>query len=847
MKIKYCVSMLAMTAVSCVLGATTWTDELSVMTAQTVDVAAGDVREIGLVSGNNTLTKTGAGQLKIYGVAEGGVKIKVMGGTLAFGLIDLPAAGSNAWLRVDASDRSTMTVETVNGTNFVSRWNDANGGAHFVTNCTITKSTWRPDPNNRKPFLREGVQNGRDVIDFGSYLSNKTMYDDGRYGAAMEWDVRCSTIREVFLVVSDTEDLLGLSNLNGPFLLGDSDNYYFHRGTMWGGGHDALLLHDTQAKCANLRNNLWRLDGRSISSPSAATLPAGFHVVNMRATGDVTASGFAHDRNLAFGGLRIAECLVFTSELGTTDRMSVQAYLSTKWRPIPLDSLELADGTTLDVGIGARLSAGTLKVTGTATVKRDGATISTIADRSAADVLISADAKWTADDATVSRCAFLGDGEVTVGGTAVLDGLTVGGKLTKTGKGELVAARTMQAQDIDVRDGQLTVSPLRSRGSFFHADASDASSMQVTTVNGTNFVSRWNDTVGGSCFATNAPVSKTWRTNPADRKAFVHEFGTTGRKVVDFGSYLTSKIVSGGHPAGYGAAMDWSQTCSTIREVFMVVADTPDLVGLKGRFSTGDINGPFLLGDNTDKYHFHRDLMWNDGHPVLIKPTSSSANLRNGVCWLDNRSQNPTSSAFPDGNLHFVNFQATDNVQAGAFGRDRDLAFGGLIIGECIVFTTPAVADESERLRKQLLVKWGISPDAVYDYSCRNVSVAQGTQAKFPYAGLNVTGKLAIGGTVDAVRVAVSDIAIGSTAAAVTGELTLPAAGTIELSKAMFGEPETAAVVKVLSAGSVSRQGKLTGWTAVGDYLDRYSVKFKAEDDGVYATIKPRGLMLILR
>ena len=815
-------------------------DEIYLSSSQEIEVGEGDTLEIGILGGNSLLTKKGLGTLKIYCVAAGEVRIAVHEGRLAFGLEELPLAASNAWFRVDASDLSTMTIVEQNGTNFVTRWNDANGGSRYAIPCETTK-TWRSNPDERLPFLRQGFQNGRNVVDFGSYLRSE-LKNQGRYGAAMHWSEACENVREAFIVVSDTEDLKGLSSdLPGPFLLGHSDEYNFHRGMLYNG--DAALVYEYNSHTANLRNENWRLDGRPISSPVSATLPAGFHVVNMRANSNVKASAFAHDREISYGGQRIAECLIFESELSEADRNRTQAYLSMKWRPAPIASLSMADGTSLDLGRGARLDVGLLSVSGTTTLTRDGTTVSVLSDKSVENVLISFDEEVNADDVVPgSRCIFLADARISVSGTVNLDGIVADGEFCKDGSGNLVVCRAMDSRDVSVVGGSLTVSPLQSKHSFFHTDASDISSMEIKSENGTNFVTRWNDAVGGGRYAVASTYTSNWRPSPELRCPFLRKNSFNDLYMVDFGPYLTKDVAD-----GYGAAMDWSDTCTGIREVFLVAADTEDLINLRQRYGNKDINGPFLMGHTGDFYNFHRELLWNNGHPVFLK-SNAAAGLKNGVCWLDWRTVTPTSAAFPDNNLHVLNFQTTAGVTANAFARDRKIAFGGIRIAECIVFTSPADILESERLRKQLLVKWlAFSDDYVYNYTYRNLTVAAGCTARFPYAGVESSGMLSIGGEIDAVRVAANSILLSSLSASVTGALVIPETGTISLSLDDFKNVQCNVPVKIISAGSVSRLGKLSDWSVGGNVIDRYKVLLSAESDGIYATFRPRGFTITVR
>ena len=52
-----------------------------------------------------------------------------------------------------------MVLEEQNGTNFVTRWNDAFGGSVYAEPSTKTFPTWLPDPANRRPFISQECYN----------------------------------------------------------------------------------------------------------------------------------------------------------------------------------------------------------------------------------------------------------------------------------------------------------------------------------------------------------------------------------------------------------------------------------------------------------------------------------------------------------------------------------------------------------------------------------------------------------------------------------------------------------------------------------------------------------------
>ena len=180
------------------------------MTANTtVEVLSGVTNVIETLSGAYTLTKTGGGALEIRYSKSASTKVVVAEGLVRFANPRPDDLFARAYFHVDASDLSSMTIETVSGTNFVTRWNDTDGRAdRYATHCT-TVWNCRTDPENRKPFLRMDFQNGLPVMDFGSLLTRFNTNEVGQalgYGAAMKFDKTTPYIKEGFTVFADTED-----------------------------------------------------------------------------------------------------------------------------------------------------------------------------------------------------------------------------------------------------------------------------------------------------------------------------------------------------------------------------------------------------------------------------------------------------------------------------------------------------------------------------------------------------------------------------------------------------------------------------------------------------------------
>ena len=164
-----------------------------------------------------------------------------------------------------------------------------------------------------------------------------------------------------------------------------------------------------------------------------------------------------------------------------------------------------------------------------------------------------------------------------------------GGTLKKTGAGTLrINVVTTVHPTVDHREGRLafgvsdgdySTALTALSGAWFHVDASKADTMTVVSENGTNFVTRWTDvrpTAGVYATPWEVGESENWRAVGA--RPFLREAAQNGRPVVDFGPFANSAFVDGsGKALGYGAAMNWSEGCSSLYEVFIVVADTEDV------------------------------------------------------------------------------------------------------------------------------------------------------------------------------------------------------------------------------------------------------------------------------
>ena len=157
-----------------------------------------------------------------------------------------------------------------------------------------------------------------------------------------------------------------------------------------------------------------------------------------------------------------------------------------------------------------------------------------------------------ADDAVISDLSLATDTnaviDVAEGSVTIIDKISGNrGTITKTGGGtlEVRLLRNSKAR-FNVQGGKLYFAqqiPSVVDKAFFHVDASRPETLELEEVNGTNFVVRWHDVRGNGNYATNSPLTKTWRPDPQNRRAFISSVTQNGLPVVDFGSMLTSLLL----------------------------------------------------------------------------------------------------------------------------------------------------------------------------------------------------------------------------------------------------------------------------------------------------------------
>ena len=331
--------------------------------------SASDLYSEGLSASGGLLVKTGAGTVTAASSGIGFSSIAVQGGSLRFA----PLETRRTFLHVDAASTASLVTVLENGTNFVTRWNDFNGNGRYAQ-ATADVYAYRPNPEARRPFLLKDGANGHPVVDFGAFLGSSLVDESGvgiGYGAAMDWNERTTGIVEAFTVAEDREEVKELKtayptiNNNGTPFIGDSVYCNYLRGTFVAGKNPTVVANNANA--ANVYNGTTYLDGVEIA-PRSVNYGEGFHVLDFIPQSSTIGSAFARDRTGSFGGMRIAEALVFTDGTAEADaRADITRALKVKWLGAS-DVAQVYQDVSVTGGSAFELPGGILSVSRTLTI-----------------------------------------------------------------------------------------------------------------------------------------------------------------------------------------------------------------------------------------------------------------------------------------------------------------------------------------------------------------------------------------------------------------------------------------------------------------------------------------------
>lgn len=838
----------------------TFVDDINLSENTNITVAAGDVLKIGYLKADSqvVITKSGAGKLVLTTVGgSGSVLVDVQEGTLASARPgELPQLGGvPVGMHVDISKSSTLSITVKNGTNCVSKITDAAGSGHSLNYWWMGY-----------PYLIGEELNGLPVLDFGAFSDGSTFTgNSGMLGN----NSPSIPLKEYFFVWKDRDDIIDAplvdgKEFSGPCVIGSDPSLWTRN--LGGGGQGFGMYKETMsgAVCQNMR-----LDGKSINLNYR--VPRGFHLFHNRLTSEpenkplFSTLGFSTPYK---GGFVLAELLVYSNLLSQADGEYVEAYLSSKWFGAKLD-VKLAQDAVLDVS-EVKFDIGTMNVVGSSSVVGASNFCCRALARGSTNIVVnglfSFDGAVTPD---APGLVFSGDALIGVAGTGRVEEVSaLSGKLVKRGAGALMAA-DVQADEISVEDGALCISPLFVRTGEFHVDASE--NVTVSNVDGKNLVSKWDDVNGNGFYFTASDCKPEYDDSRCVRQPYLTENFANGLPVVDFGSFADVN-----HADGWGAELKSSrsyQDTDGIKDIYVAWADYPDVKNLPYSVEKTKFYGPSLFGA---QYYWYRGA-GGAGESFPMHYASAPGRMY-GDLRIDGEKVSGTAFRPGDG-MHVLaqrisstgapmqeiggNYQSP--VKTGDGTTSVRGVFGGLRIGEVLMFKTALPDHRRLRLESQLCAKW-LGKDNVWEYEA--IGVAAGAELAHPYADLNVAA-LRLAGRISAKSVTPGTMEIIGSNAEIDGALRLDDTSILRidcnaqndsLSCAKVSSIDIRGRAKVeldgvdspmLLAGREFRIFETQGFTSRVKIAIPGVPGMKAyltgRDGGAYLSFEPNGLMVIVK
>lgn len=275
---------------------------------------------------STSFTKSGIGRLSLGNEVADLSSVTVAGGELE---ADIPGGDlcADAFAHFDASKKNTLEM-TANGdgTYSVSKWHDVRGNGLYAEADLVHCHT-----SPKYTEAAAGLVEGLGYVDFGPTSIQSSNKATNEYSAAMVWSKESTEVREVHLVYADAD----YANDNGK--IGNPVAYAIDKSNQSG----FIRASKKHLLYGNYNNMLCdtSLDGETVAQTMIK--PDGFGVVSFVVTNHLTdalhigqLNSFCNERNLSFGGVKLAEVIVFETEQTPERRRMIDAKLLKKWRGI---------------------------------------------------------------------------------------------------------------------------------------------------------------------------------------------------------------------------------------------------------------------------------------------------------------------------------------------------------------------------------------------------------------------------------------------------------------------------------------------------------------------------------
>ena len=630
-----------------------------------------------------SLTKTGAGTLRLKDAAPYGGTVVLQGGTLDLSVRKVPTAAelpAEPILHVDASDLSNFTTEEEGGTTYVKWWkNDPNAKGDVKG---LQQYACISLPTYFRPWLvRDAMGPGLHAVDFGLCRFEEPFKGVSKVDPATPWPVKCGAMSFATEEDYETDKSVGLAGVKtlvavvgahrgGGTLLNYSGSWGskpFDRGGNWiGSSNWRSGIAKDYTKGSDTYPATAYQDGRPVDATAQFDSPA-YHVIAIKQdSAGASAYRFccSSDGNgyIYPGGGLVAEAFVYDRDLTDAEIRDVQAYLMDKW-------FKMTAGGYRD----PRGQASIQKLT------------------VAADSTIYIPASQTNRLDTLAVNAPVA---VAGGGTLEVFDATLNGTLVYRDGSEIRYVDRPDAGDV-----LCAVPP----GQSFRLDAQSPSSLmmnwdtttgELKPADGTNQIARAASYGGGNAMAIGAV---NYATNYF-----------SGQPVMDFG-----------WKAAYGTMFN-TTPMDGVRGVFLVHRGDGATAGsgtedhsYDGGFTVGGCSyASFLLGDNNNMWDYFRDPNKKGvaGGNSLFFGNNGGDCLQSGWAdaWRDGTFYANGTGCRPSGAFELVEFKTrcASHVSAVKCACGRTQYAGSGQIGELVIYERPLTDREQVQMRNYLMKKW---------------------------------------------------------------------------------------------------------------------------------------------
>ena len=631
------------------------------------NVASGGKARINDLLGKGSLFTSGVGELVVNTPRTLGTRvILVDGGTLTVESPtepETPAPAAGASWRFDAAATNTFRTIEADGRTYITNWWDADGGEAMAYASL----------DSCRPFLSPITVNGHQLVDFGAYKNNSSVYvpsgADALYGPAAFMLVGKTNnlsvvselgkdVCEMFVVVkvheeSNTgESLQSVLGRNGdyqiPMMFYSNAMFYRTRSrTTYGNGAAANRSEGDYRAWLNGEPYFGTtLNEANALADVARWNPTELNViaVNFKGGARPTLTALGTSRYVdgkECGGFALAEALIYKTELTDAERRQTIEYLKRKW----LSGME-AKPFDMDAAI-----------IGNAAAK------------------MNVEAGNTAKIRTLRRAA----------------NVAASANIVKSGEGTLEVEEIMpQSATLEVKGGAVMLShdtPVASTDrTSVPTDGMlcwlDATSDGAFDTDGSGGITKWKDCRDGyssTVFAANANGSAT-------SKPTAETDSTSGLTVVDFGATVDAA-------APYFKITVNGSNMANVKETFIVWKRNGDgvpglICGSDREGAKRDSNGTLM--HRTWNIGYAVAMLWNvDGCPISASAIYDFTNVGNGkLAVVSGSSKKPNPWCYL------------------AYNSNQSNKGGGCAIGEVIAYNRQLTDAERRNVTAYLMNKW---------------------------------------------------------------------------------------------------------------------------------------------